>query len=300
MDYKDYYKILGVERNATAADIKKQYRKLAVKYHPDKNPENKAAEDKFKELSEAYEVLGDPEKRKKYDELGSNWKQYEQQGFGGASGFGGWHQSGRQQGNFGDFYGNTGFSDFFEAFFGAGFGRQAGQPQARKGQDYQLETSLSLAEAFHGTHRLVNLSNQKIRIPIKPGVRNGQMLRLKGKGYPGSHGGPAGDMLIKVHVATDANWEREGDDLIKTIQLDFYTAVLGGKVQVDTFKGPVNVPIKAGTQNNKLLRLKEMGMPHYGKSGAGNLILKVQLVLPEAISEQEMALIRQAAALRKK
>ncbi len=300
MDYKDYYKILGIDRNATAAEIKKQYRKLAVKYHPDKNQGNKAAEDKFKELSEAYEVLGDPEKRKKYDELGSNWKQYEQQGFGGSGGFGGWHQSGRHQGNFDEFYGNTGFSDFFEAFFGGGFGRQAKKPQARKGQDYLLETTLSLVEAFHGTHRLVNLSDQKIRIPIKPGVRNGQTLRLKGKGYPGSNGGPAGDMLIKVHVAADKNWERDGDDLIKTIQLDFYTAVLGGKVQVDTLKGSVNVPIKPGTQNNKLLRLKEMGMPHYGKSGAGNLILKIQLVLPETISEQEIALIGQAAALRNK
>lgn len=297
MDYKDYYQVLGVDRKATAADIKKQYRKLALKYHPDKNQGNKTAEDQFKALSEAYEVLGDAEKRRKYDELGSNWKQYEQQGFGGASDFGGWKTKGRQQPDFDEFYGNTGFSDFFETFFGGGFGRQSARQQAQKGKDYQMETTLSLSEAFHGTERLVTLNNKKIRFPIKAGVRNGQLLRLKGKGYPGVNGGPQGDLLIKVHLAKDEHWERDGDDLLKTIQVDVYTAILGGKVQVETFKGPVSIPIKPGTQNNRLLRLKEMGMPHYGKSSFGNLLLKVQLVLPEDMSDKELACIREAAAL---
>jgi len=305
MDYKDYYKILGVDRKATADQIKKQYRKLAVKYHPDKNPDNKAAEDRFKEISEAYEVLGNVEKRKKYDDLGSNWKQYQQQGFEGFGGFGRGRTSGRQQGYEEFFGGSSGFSDFFDAFFGGGFGGQAHsrrqrQSQNIKGQDLSATISLSLQEAYSGAEQLINLNGQRLRLKIKPGVKDGQTLRIKGKGQQSPFGGAPGDLLLKVQVKQIVGMVRDGDDLIADFPVDIYTAALGGKLPFKTFKGIVQVPVKAGQQNGSVLRLKEMGMPVYGSSSFGNLLLKEQLRLPEKITEAERDLLRQAAAVRTK
>lgn len=295
MDYKDYYKILGVERSASQDEIKKAYRKLAVKYHPDKNPDDKVAEEKFKEISEAYQVLGNADTRKKYDELGANWKQYENSGF---SGFGG-----------GQGFSASGFSDFFDMFFGgqggAGFdihdfmGGMGGGRSTRpaKGRDLNASISLTLLEAYQGSQRLLDVGGNTIKMNIKPGVRDGQVLRLKGKGNPGRNGGDNGDLLIKVSIINDHTYQRDGDDLIRNINIDIYTAILGGKITINTLKGDVNVPIKPQTQNNSTLRLKGLGMPHYDKEGAGALLLKVQLLLPEHFSQKELELIKEAKDL---
>lgn len=298
MEYKDYYKVLGVGRSATQDEIKKAFRKLAVKYHPDKNPGDKAAEEKFKEISEAYEVLSNAESRKKYDELGANWKQYENAGFGGRGGF---------QGFGGQGFGASGFSEFFERFFGGrgggfdfgdigGFGNFGGRGRSRamKGQDMSASLNLTLREAYFGSQRLINIGSQTIKVSIKPGVKDGQTLRVKGKGNPGVNGGENGDLMMKINIAKDNEYQRDGDDLIKNINVDVYTAILGGKIAVETMKGTVNVPIKPQTQNNSVLRLKGLGMPHYGQEGEGVLLLKVQLSLPEKFSEKELELIRQA------
>lgn len=296
MEYKDYYKILGVERSASQDEIKKAYRKLAVKYHPDKNPDDKVAEEKFKEISEAYQVIGNADSRKKYDELGANWKQYENAGF---NGFGGGAQG----------FSASGFSDFFDMFFGgqggASFdinsfmggmgGRRSTRPT--KGSDLNAAINMTLLEAYQGSQRMIDLGGNTIKITIKPGVRDGQVLRIKGKGNPGRNGGDNGDLLIKVSVINDHVYQRDGDDLIRNINVDVYTAILGGKITVNTLKGDVNVPIKPHTQNNSTLRLKGLGMPRYDKEGAGALLLKVQILLPEHFSQKELELIKEAQEL---
>lgn len=301
MEYKDYYKVLGVERSATQDQIKKAYRKLAVKYHPDKNPGDKAAEEKFKEISEAYQVLGNEDSRKKYDELGANWKQYENMGYGG-QGFQGFDGQGFEG------FGSSGFSDFFDMFFGGhgdggfdfgninfgGGGRGRTRTRAMKGQDLTASIDMTLREAYFGSHRMFKIGNDTIKISIKPGVKDGQTLRVKGKGHPGINGGENGDLLLKIHITQDPVYQRDGDDLTRTVNIDIYTAILGGKIEIDTMKGNVNVPIKPQTQNNSILRLKGLGMPHYGKEGNGSMLLKVQLVLPNHFSEKELELIKQA------
>lgn len=307
MEYKDYYKVLGVERTATQDEIKKAYRKLAIKYHPDKNQGDKAAEEKFKEVTEAYEVLGKEDSRRKYDELGANWKQYENAGFGGHGGF---------QGFGGQGFSSSGFSDFFDMFFGgsgarggfdfgnlggfSGFGGgRRGRSRSMRGQDISASLNLTLREAYLGSQRLINIGNQTIKVSIKPGVKDGQTLRVKGKGNPGVNGGENGDLLMKINIAKDAEYQRDDDDLKKTVNVDVYTAILGGKVEVETMKGTVNVPIKPQTQNNSVLRLKGLGMPHFGKSDAGALLLKIQLVLPNNISQKEIELIKEASLLNR-
>lgn len=281
MEYKDYYNVLGIERNATQDEIKKAYRKLAVKYHPDKNAGNKEAEERFKEISEAYQVLGNADSRKKYDELGANWKQYENTGFSGSYTNAGFNASG--------------FSDFFDMFFGgfhAGTGRRSARPV--KGSDINATMTLTLLEAYQGTQRVLNLDNNSLKINIKPGVRDGQILRLKGKGNIGRNGGENGDLLLKVVLMNDPLYQRDGDDLVRNVNVDVYTAILGGKISITTLKGDVNVPIKPQTQNNSTLRLKGLGMPHYGKEGFGVLLLKIQILLPDHFSQKELELIRQA------
>ena len=301
MEYKDYYKVLGVERSATQDQIKKAYRKLAVKYHPDKNPGDKAAEEKFKEISEAYQVLGNEDSRKKYDELGANWKQYENMNYGG-QGFQGFDGQGFEG------FGGSGFSDFFDMFFGGNGGggfdfgninfgggsRGRSRTRAMKGQDLTASLDMTLREAYFGSQRMFKIGDDTIKISIKPGVKDGQTLRVKGKGHPGFNGGENGDLLLKIHITQDPVYQRDGDDLIRNVNVDVYTAILGGKIEIDTMKGNVNVPIKPQTQNNSMLRLKGLGMPHYGKEGNGSLILKVQLVLPNHFSDKELELIKQA------
>jgi len=303
MDYKDYYTILGVAKSASQADIKKAYRSLAKKYHPDKNKGDKAAEDKFKDVSEAYEVLGDPEKRKQYDQLGANWKQYQQAGGqqrqysgqpgGGFQGFGG---------DPSDMFGGSGFSDFFQQFFsgGGGFSGQSGRTRASKGQDYEADMEITLQEAYTGTSRLLNLDNQQLRITTKPGVEDGQVLRIKGKGAPSRSGGASGDLYIKVAVARHPNFERKGDDLYTNLQVSLYTALLGGDAQVITLSGQLKLRIPEGTQNGKTLRLRGKGMPLYGKPDQhGDLYVKIEVMLPVKLSTEEKDLVKKLQELQK-
>lgn len=303
MDYKDYYKILGVDKKASQEDIKKAYRKLAVKYHPDKNKDNKAAEDKFKEANEANEVLSDPEKRKKYDELGQNWRQYEHAGGrpgGGRPGNG--QGTYTYEGDFGDIFGQgggSGFSDFFEQFFGGGMG--GGRPGSSrtgnfKGQDYEAEMEISLDEAYHGANRLIQLENEKLRISTKPGAYEGQRLRIKGKGGQGAKGNH-GDLYVRVHVTPHPNFTRKDDDLHSTQTIDLYTAVLGGSTIVNTLSGQVKVKISGGTQNGKTIRIKGKGMPVYGKADVfGDLYVQLQVHIPEVLTDKQRELFEQLRA----
>ena len=312
MQYKDYYKTLGVSKDASQDEIKKAYRKLAVKYHPDKNPDDKKAEERFKEVSEAYEVLRDPEKRKKYDQLGANWKDFEHAGAGGydfgqaRSGAAGGGQY-FFQGDLGDLFGDSGagggFSDFFKAFFGdmggprTGFGR--GQRPVR-GNDLKAEMDISLSEAYHGTSRIVNVDGEKLRVTIKPGAYHGQELRIRGKGGRGTGSGTRGDLYVKIRVQPERKYELQGKDLVYKADVDLYTAVLGGKVELDTLAGKLNIQVPGGSQSGKKLRLKGKGMPEYGKPGsAGDLIVQLNVVIPENLSQEELNLFKKLKEVRK-
>ncbi len=298
MEYKDYYKVLGVGKKASQEEIKKTYRKLALKYHPDKNPDNAEAEKRFKEISEAYEVIGDPEKRKKYDELGANWKQYEQYQ---NAGFGGSRRSYQYGGDFGKAFSGD-FSDFFNAFFGGGGfggspfgGRDYGhQSRGRRPQvrDAQAELNLSFSEAFHGVDKVVLLDGQKIKLKIKAGAKDGQKLKLKGKGQGG------GDLIITLKVDQANGYRRDGLNLIMPLEIDLYTAVLGGKVSVSTPHGTLNVPIAAGSQAGQKLRLKGKGMPDYKNSNTyGDLIIELLVKLPKNLSSREKELFEKLRSL---
>jgi curved DNA-binding protein len=307
MEYRDYYKILEVDKKASQDEIKKNYRKLARKYHPDRNPDNPKAEDKFKELQEAYEVLKDPEKRKKYDQLGSNWKQYEHAGS-GAHGFSQWANAGggrQYRSNFDDvFGGGGGFSDFFEQFFGGGYGRNQGfggrgGHAPSKGQDYEARLKLNLSDVYHGTSTVLNLDSNKVKVNLKPGLKDGQTLRLKGKGAPSPAGGAHGDLLLKVSVVNNTAFKQEGIDLYLDQEVDLYTAMLGGKVTVNTLSTPITINLPAETPNGKTLRLKGKGMPVYGKTDSfGDLYLNIKIKLPQKLSDEEITLFRKLADLR--
>lgn len=314
MDYKDYYNILGVSKNASQDEIKKAYRKLAVKYHPDKNKGDKKAEDRFKEIGEAYEVLKDTEKRKKYDRLGANWKQYQHANadgfdfsqFRGSSPGGG---SFYYEGDLGDVFGESrgGFSDFFNAFFGdmrgsrmsEDFGGFSSRNVSRKGQDYKAEMEISLAEAYSGTTRLITIDGQKLRATIQPGAYDGQELRIKGKGGKGSGGGVPGDIYLKLKIKPDSNYILEGKNLIYKAKVDLYTAVLGGKIEVNTIAGKFNLNITKGSQPGSKLRLAGKGMPAYGKKGsAGDLYVQLNIRIPENLSDEERNLFRKLKDLQ--
>ncbi len=310
MEYRDYYKILGVEKNASADAIKKAYRKLAVKYHPDKNAGNKQAEEKFKEVNEAYEVLRDPEKRKKYDTIGSNWKQYERRG-GAAHDFD-WSQftGGTKQGSRGgsreyEFdFGGSGFSDFFEQFFGRRF--EGGEfatgfrQQGRKGQDYRLNLDITLEEAYSGTTRQFNVEGEKMQIRLKPGTHDGQQLRIRGKGGKGSSASLRGDVHVYVHVLNHPDFERRGDHLHCTIPVEVYKAALGGEINIRTLKGMMKTKIEKGTDSDTVIRLKGMGMPVYDKPESfGDLYVKLKIIVPKNLTEKETSLFKQLAEMRK-
>jgi curved DNA-binding protein len=306
MIYKDYYKDLGVEKTATPAEIKKAFRKLAVKYHPDKNSGDKSAEERFKGISEANEVLSDPAKRKKYDQFGAEWKQYEAAGA-KAGGFdwskyaSGGGQSHRTADNEADpMFTDEGVNDLFEMLFGQPSGQRRGRRSVVvKGEDLATGTTLTLEEAYHGTARLIELNGQTIRVTIKPGVADQQMLRIAGKGGAGLGGGPNGDLFLTVRIAPHPGFRRKGNDLHCDLSVGLYTAVLGGKTQITTLKGNVTVNIPKGTQNGKELRLRGLGMPAYGKKNEfGNLLVEVDIKLPEHLSEEEMELFRKLGALR--
>ncbi len=308
MEYKDYYKTLGVSKSANQDDIKKAYRKLAIKYHPDKTQGDKAKEEKFKEISEAYEVLGDPEKRKKYDQLGANWRQY--QNFGGAAGQQGgfdWSQfTSGQGGSYGGFSFDGdpgGFSDFFQHIFGGGFGgSRTGSRRAPgyKGRDIVSEMNITFDEAYHGSTRIINLDGKKFRIKIKPGVKNGQKIRLAGKGTPGVNGGPAGDLYITIKVVPSTKYRREENDLFADLNIDIPTAVLGGKATVETPDGKtVSLTIPAGTSCGKKLRLRGKGMPYYEHPARhGDLYVETKISVPTKLSKEQKNLFEKLKKLK--
>jgi curved DNA-binding protein len=308
MTYKDYYKILGVGKTATQDEIKKAYRKLANKYHPDKTKGDKAAEEKFKDINEANGILCDPVKRKKYDQFGADWKHYEEAGqqpggfdwskyTGGRSG----QAHTMSQEEFSAMFGDEGIGNIFETIFGQQSGGKSGRrSKERKGEDFEAETTLTLEEAYHGSDRLLKIQDQTIKITMKPGIADGQVLRVAGKGGRGSSGGPNGDLYITIRVAPHAEFQRRGNDLYCDRAVDLYTAVLGGKARIKTMKGAVNVDITRETQNGKILRLLGLGMPVYGtKNEFGNMYVTVVIKLPDRLSEQEVELFKQLLSLRK-
>ncbi len=293
MEYKDYYKVLGVDKKVAQADLKKKYRKLAVQFHPDKNPDDAAAEKRFKEISEAYEVLGDPEKRRKYDEMGANWQQYEHfQNQGGAG------RRSYASGGYQDPFGGGGFSDFFNAFFGggggAGFGGQDFGQRAPRRQSTQATLSLPFYEALDGVSKVVELDGTKIRLNIKPGAYDGLKLKVSGKGRNG------GDLLLTLAVGKPSGIEVNGLDITEKVSVDFYAAVLGGKAAVDTVRGKISVPLGAGTQPGKKLRLKGKGMVDYDRpERKGDLILELHIKIPAELSAEEKELFEKLQELRK-
>ena len=308
MTYKDYYKDLGVEKTATPGEIKKAYRMLANKYHPDKTNGDKSAEDKFKIISEANEVLSNPAKRKKYDQFGADWKHYEETGAqqgdfdwskyaGGRS-----NQTNRTNTNAADpGFSNESADDLFELLFG----QRSGQRQRRrsvtiKGEDIETETIISLEEAFRGTSRLIRLNGQTINVSIKQGITDKQMLRIAGKGGNGLNGGPNGDLYLTIKIAPDPEFSRKGNDLHRNLVVELYTAVLGGKTQIKTLKGDVTINIPKETPNNAVLRLRGLGMPVYAKKNEfGNLFVKVEIRLPGHLSDKEYDLFKELASLQK-
>jgi DnaJ-class molecular chaperone len=322
--YKDYYAVLGVPKSATEKEIKSAYRKLARKWHPDANPQNpKEAEEKFKELQEAYEVLSDPEKRRKYDVLGSDWesaaRQAEQQ------------QRYRTEGaatsmDFGDL---GGFSDFFDTFFG-NVGRRTARAQGRprqRGQDLEGSLEISLRDAYAGGEKSISLQiedrcpvcggtglkdeqicpnchgtgtivvRKTLEVKIPKGVRDGQRIRLAGQGGSGLAGGPPGDLYLRVHVVGDDQFEREGDDLYLDLPISLYDLVLGGEVHVPTLTGGVSMTVPPRTQNEQTMRVAGKGMPHVGGSGQGDLYVRLIARLPQRLSERETELYRELATL---
>ncbi|WP_345054192.1 J domain-containing protein [Hymenobacter glaciei] len=306
MDYKDYYKVLGLEKSATPEQIKKAYRKLARQHHPDVNPNDKGAEQKFKEINEANEVLSDPAKRKKYDQFGADWQRYQQQpggaGRGGQPGGGfDWSQYSQGSGGGGSPFGEgEDFSDFFGSLFGnmgGGGGGRTSRPGA--GPDYQAELELSLEEAYQGGPRTITVNGKNLRLTIAPGVADGQSIRLRDQGGPGRSGGPNGALLITFRIRPDARYARTGDDLTQDVPVSIYKALLGGEQTVETLSGQVKIKLKPETANGTRLRLRGKGFPVYKKDGQfGDLYLRLNLTLPQHLTEQEKELIQQLAALR--
>ncbi|ACT91809.1 DnaJ C-terminal domain-containing protein [Dyadobacter fermentans] len=284
MAFVDYYQILGIDKNADDKAIKNAYRKLARKYHPDLNPNDKEAEKKFKELNEANEVLSDPEKRKKYDKYGKDWQHSEE--FERARQAR--SQAGAQEGQwFGG--GNEGFSDFFESMFGSGFG--GGRQTRFRGQDYQAEIHLGLRDAYETHKQTLTVNGRNIRITVPAGVENGQTIKITGHGGPGSNGGPNGDLYITFSVGTDDQFRRSGNDLHLKVDLDLYTAILGGEIVVETLSGKVKLPVKAETQNGSVVRLKGKGFPVYKKEGQfGDLYVTFDVKIPTNLTDRQKEL----------
>ncbi len=295
MAFIDYYEILGVNKNASEEEIKKVYRKLARKYHPDLNPNDKEANKKFQQINEANEVLSDPEKRKKYDQYGKDWQHAEE--------FEKARHSGQRRSTAGaeDFSGfsgafdEEGFSDFFQSMFGSS-GRTRGRASQVKfrGEDYNAELHLSLRDAYKTHQQTLKVNDKNIRITIPAGVENGQIIKLKGHGGPGINGGPNGDLYITFVIADDPKFKRLGNDLHATVDLDLYTAVLGGEITIDTMNGKVKLKVKPETQNGTVTRLKGKGFPVYKKEGEfGDLYITYSIKIPTHLTEKQKELFRE-------
>lgn len=305
MAYIDYYKILGVNKSASPEEIKKAYRKLARKYHPDVNPGDKEAEIKFKELNEANEVLSHAENRKKYDQYGENWKhgeeyakaQQQQRQYQG-------QQSGSYAGA--DFGEGEDFSDFFQNMFGGnnggGFGRSSrGSASGKfKGQDVSAELNLNLRDVAVTHQQTFDINGKKVRITIPAGVEDGQKIKLSGYGNPGVNGGPAGDLIITFNIKEDSHFKRRGNDLSSEVEIDLYTAVLGGEVKIPTLSGDVNLKVKPETQSGTKVKLKGKGFPLYKKENEfGDLVVTYKVSIPKDLSEQQKELFEQIKELQK-
>jgi curved DNA-binding protein len=307
MDYKDYYKILGVDRKASADDIRKAYRKLAMKYHPDRNPGDKTAEDRFKDINESYQVLSDDEKRGRYDQLGSAYSNWQQRG--GAPGDFNWGDwASRAQGGAGgtrvrvedlnDLFGSGGaggdlFSEFFRNIFG-GMGASYETPgRARPSTGYQQPVTISLDEAYHGAARELRAEKRRIKVNIPAGVKTGSKVRVAGAGPDGN------DLYLVVKVAEDARFERDGDNLHTSASVDAFTAILGGEAEVETMVGKVKLNIPAGTQPEQVFRLAGRGMPHLNKKDVkGDLYVKLKVQIPKYLSEKQRTLIEEASKIK--
>lgn len=321
MEYKDYYQVLGVERDADQSEIRSTFRRLARKYHPDVNPDDSQAEERFKEINEAYEVLSDPEKRAKYDQLGREYSRYQQAG--GQPGDFNWNQwtsgepGGPGQGvyvRYGTpedmddlFGGGSPFSDFFSQIFGGiGAAQQGAGPQAagpggyqyhprpRRGQDYEQELEISLREAYQGTTRILQKDGRRLEVEIPPGAREGTRVRMSGEGAPGTAGGQAGDLYLRIRVADDPQFEFRNDHLYVRLPIDLYTAVLGGEVRVPTMDGSVMLKVPPGTQNNQSFRLRGKGMPRLrAPEQHGNLYVQVEVRLPQDLTPHQRQLFEE-------
>ena len=287
MSFVDYYKILGLEKTASDKEIKNAYRKLARKFHPDLNPDDKDAQKKFQELNEANEVLSDPEKRKKYDQYGKDWQHGEE------------YERARQsrahtQSQEGSWYeGNEGggFSDFFESMFGSSGGFGGGRQTRFRGQDYKAELHLTLAEAYTTHKQTLTVNGKNIRITVPAGIENGQTIKIPSHGGPGSNGGPNGDLYITFTVASDEKYRRAGNDIHIKEDLNLYTAVLGGELIVETLSGKVKLPVKPETQNGAVVRLKGKGFPVYKQEGSfGDLYVTFNVKIPTSLTDRQKEL----------
>ncbi len=299
MDFIDYYKILEIEKTASEPDIKKAYRRLARKLHPDLNPNDDAAKRKFQQINEANEVLSDPEKRKKYDKYGKDWKHADQFEQAGQQGTESKNYGGQQ--NYSSGFEGEDYSDFFESVFGRGAGGRSGSSNAKfRGQDFRSELKLELKDVYKDHQQTLNVNGKNIRLTIPAGVENGQTIKIGGHGAEGMNGGPKGDLYITFSIANHTTFKREGSSLYAQVDLDLYTAVLGGDVTVETFDGKVKLAIKPGTQSDVKVKLKGKGFPVYKKTNEfGDLIITWKVKVPTVLNEKEKELFEELAKLSK-
>ncbi|MGZ4097240.1 MAG: DnaJ C-terminal domain-containing protein [Bacteroidia bacterium] len=305
MDYIDYYKILEVDKSASDAEIKKAYRKLARKYHPDLNPNDANAKKKFQQINEANEVLSDPEKRKKYDKYGKDWQhgeEYEKARKQHKQSYGGGFQGGQGQ-DFSGFENGEDFSDFFESMFGGGGASSFGGGRSNvkyKGQDLNAELHLDIKDVFTTQKQTLTVNGKNIRLTIPAGVENGQTIKISGHGGPGRNGGPNGDLYITFSITNHTKFRREGNNLFSTADIDLYTAVLGGQVTVDTFDGKVKLNVPAETQNGTKVKLKGKGFPVYKHEGqSGDLYITYNIKIPSKLTAKEKELFTELSKLHK-
>lgn len=298
MEFIDYYKVLGVDKNATAAEIKSAYKKLARKLHPDLNPDDKEANKKFQQLNEANAVLSDPEKRKKYDKYGKDWEHGEE--------YEKYRQQQQQQQRSYSSSGGESFSGFgdedFSSFFESMFGRQGGRRQQvkYKGQDYNTELHLTLQEAYKTHKQTFSVNGKNIRITVPAGIENEQTIKLAGQGGTGTNGGPNGDLYITFFIANTPQFKRVGKDLYTTKEIDIYTAVLGGEITLDTMSGTIKLKVAPETQNGTKVRLKGKGFPVYKKEGEfGDLYVTYQVKVPTNLNDKQKELFNELAKLSK-
>ncbi len=295
MNFVDYYKLLGIDKTATPKDIKNAYRKLARKYHPDLNPNDKDAKRNFQQINEANEVLSDPEKRKKYDQYGKDWqhseqfekqKQYQQQ-----SPYSGGTRYAASQSE-GD------FSDFFESMFGGSTGAGRGRQVKFRGEDYTAELQLEILDAYKTHKQTLTVNGKKIRITIPAGIENGQTIKIAGHGGKGINGGPDGDLYITFSISNHPNFKRAGNDLFTTVDLDLYRAVLGGEITIETLNGKVKLKVKPETQNGSKVKLKDKGFPVYKNEGQyGDLYVTYSIKIPTNLTEKQRKLFNQLSEL---